>query len=108
MDWFGGGELPVRLSIFCMILSAREIASAMAASSAGDGFPSSCVHLRDTKMLAAIRMKKLNLPAAKSDGPVWGANGKDRDELRLFAKALSRMNGRDRKLLFALAQQMAK
>ena len=54
------------------------------------------------------RVKKLNLPAAKSDGPVWGTSGKDRDELRLFAKALSKMNERDRKLLFAMAQQMAK
>ena len=56
MDWFGGWELLARLSIFCIILSASVIASAMALSSAGEGFPSSCAHLRDTKMLAAIRI----------------------------------------------------
>lgn len=37
----------------------------------------------------------------------WGERGKERRELRLFAKALSRMNSRKQKLLFALAQRMA-
>jgi transcriptional regulator with XRE-family HTH domain len=37
----------------------------------------------------------------------WGENGKDRRELQLFAKALSRMDPRNQKLLFAMAQRMA-
>ena len=52
-------------------------------------------------------VKKPNLPATKSDGTLWGASRKERRELRLFAKALSRMNERNRKLLFAVAQGMA-
>ena len=53
-------------------------------------------------------IKKPNLPATNSDGSLWGASRNERRELRLFAKALSRMNKRNRKLLFATAQQMAK
>ncbi len=41
------------------------------------------------------------------DGGLWGSRGKQRRELRLFAKALSRMSDRKRKLLFTMAQQMA-
>ena len=52
-------------------------------------------------------IKKLNLPAVKSGGAAWGAGGKEHRELRLFAKALSRMNDRRRKILFAMAQKMA-
>jgi len=51
--------------------------------------------------------KKLDLPAVKNDGVLWGAKGKNHRELRLFAKALSRMNDEKRKLLFAMAQKMA-
>ena len=37
----------------------------------------------------------------------WGEKGKDRRELQLFARALSRMNPRSQKLLLAMAQRMA-
>jgi transcriptional regulator with XRE-family HTH domain len=51
--------------------------------------------------------KKLDLPATKKDEALWGAKGKAHRELRLFAKALSRMNDNKRKLLFFVAQKMA-
>lgn len=41
------------------------------------------------------------------DRTQWGERGKERRELQLFAKALSRMNPRKQKLLFAIAQRMA-
>jgi len=37
----------------------------------------------------------------------WGNRGKERGELRKLAKALSRMEDRDRKLLLSMAQGMA-
>ena len=52
-------------------------------------------------------IKNLNLPAVNNDGALWGAGGKQRRELRLFANALSQMNDKKRKLLFAIAQKMA-
>ena len=52
-------------------------------------------------------VKKPNLPAVKSAGFLWGVRSKERRELRLFTKALSRMNERNRRLLFAVAQDMA-
>ncbi|HTU33963.1 MAG TPA: helix-turn-helix transcriptional regulator [Candidatus Acidoferrum sp.] len=39
--------------------------------------------------------------------PDWGATGKERNELRAFAKVLSRLNDSQRKLLFATATKMA-
>jgi len=51
-------------------------------------------------------IKKLTLPAVKNDGALWGANGKNHRELRLFAEALSLMNDRKRKLLLNMAQTM--
>jgi transcriptional regulator with XRE-family HTH domain len=39
--------------------------------------------------------------------PVWGATESERGELRRFAKALSRMDDQQRKLLLAMAQRMA-
>jgi len=51
--------------------------------------------------------KQLDLPAVKHDEALWGAKGKDHRELRLFAKALSRMNDKKRKLLLSMAQKMA-
>jgi hypothetical protein len=51
--------------------------------------------------------KKLDLPTTKKDGALWGAKGKAHRELRLFAKALSRMNDKKRKLLLNMAQTMA-
>lgn len=48
-------------------------------------------------------------PPAKSKlpNPAWGAKGSEHDELRAFAKALSRLNDAQRKLLFATAERMA-
>ena len=51
--------------------------------------------------------KKPILQVFQGDGGLWGSRGKQRRELRLFAKALSRMSDRKRKLLFKMAQQMA-
>jgi len=51
-------------------------------------------------------VKAPSLPA-NGNGPQWGEKGKERRELQLFAKALSRMNPRKQKLLFAIAQRMA-
>lgn len=51
--------------------------------------------------------KKLKLPTE----PVvaeWGAERTERGELRLFAKALSRMDDRQRKLLLDMARGMAR
>ena len=52
-------------------------------------------------------IKKPNLPAGSNDGALWGADGKEHHELRLFANALSRMNCKKRKLLFFVARKMA-
>jgi transcriptional regulator with XRE-family HTH domain len=52
-------------------------------------------------------VKGLSLPAANGNGTQWGERGKERRELRLFAKALSKMKPRKQKLLFAMAQKMA-
>ncbi len=38
---------------------------------------------------------------------MWGAKGKERRELRSFAKALARMDDRQRRLLLVVAQRMA-
>lgn len=53
------------------------------------------------------RIEKPDFEAPTSSDVLWGARGKERSELRLFAKALSKMNEPKRKLLFAIAQQMA-
>jgi len=45
-------------------------------------------------------VKALSFPKNGDRAP-WGENGRDRRELQLFAKALSRMNPRSQKLLFA-------
>jgi transcriptional regulator with XRE-family HTH domain len=39
--------------------------------------------------------------------PTWGAEGNERRELSRFAKALSRMDDQQRKLLLAMATRMA-
>jgi len=49
--------------------------------------------------------KKLKLPT-RAVGE-WGAKGRERGELRLFAKALAGMNDRKRKLLLEMARGMA-
>ena len=52
-------------------------------------------------------VKGLRLTSKNGNGSAWGERGKERRELILFAKALSRMNPRKQKLLFAMAQRMA-
>jgi transcriptional regulator with XRE-family HTH domain len=43
----------------------------------------------------------------KATEPEWGANKKEIRELRLFAKAMSRMNDRERALLIHVASKLA-
>ena len=50
---------------------------------------------------------KSKLPPAERAKPIWGTSGKEWPELRRFAKALSRMDKRQRMLLFRVAQGMA-
>ena len=52
-------------------------------------------------------VKAPNLPAANGNGIHWGERGKERRQLQLFAKALSKMDQKKQKLLFAIAQKMA-
>jgi transcriptional regulator with XRE-family HTH domain len=40
-------------------------------------------------------------------GPTWGERGNEHRELRMFVKALSRMDARNRALLVGMAQHMA-
>jgi transcriptional regulator with XRE-family HTH domain len=49
----------------------------------------------------------LKVFVSKNRDPARGLNGRDRKVLRQFSKCFSRMSGRDRKLLFALATMMA-
>jgi transcriptional regulator with XRE-family HTH domain len=53
----------------------------------------------------ANRIEKLNLRSG--DGALWGDTGKERRELQLFARALSVMNPRNRKLLLAVARRLS-
>lgn len=52
-------------------------------------------------------VEKPEFKLAVNHDTLWGAHGKERDELRLFAKALSRLDDRKRKLLFVVASTMA-
>ena len=52
--------------------------------------------------------KKPKLPPAQRAEALWGARGNERNELRSFAKALSRMDGRKRLLLLGMAKLMAR
>lgn len=47
------------------------------------------------------------LPAQKSE-TMWGEKGKEHDELKRFAKLLSRLNERQRQVLLKMALWMAK
>ncbi len=47
------------------------------------------------------------LPPSEGGEAMWGAKGKEWRELRRFAKALSRMDDRQRRLLLVMAQRMA-
>ncbi|MGA8011409.1 MAG: helix-turn-helix transcriptional regulator [Candidatus Acidiferrales bacterium] len=51
--------------------------------------------------------KKPKLPSTQKAEPLWGTSGKEWSELRGFAKALSRMDAPQRRLLLAMAQRMA-
>ena len=51
--------------------------------------------------------KKPTLQVLQSDQGLWGSCGKQHRELRLFAKALSRMTDWERKVLMAIGQHMA-
>jgi len=48
---------------------------------------------------------KLKLP--RSDDSLWGTRGKERDEFQELAKAVSRMEEQDQKLLLSMAGKMA-
>ena len=52
-------------------------------------------------------VKGLALVPTNGNGDRWGEKGKERNELRLFAKALAKMTPRKQKLLLAMAQRMA-
>jgi transcriptional regulator with XRE-family HTH domain len=51
--------------------------------------------------------RKPKVPLTESAEPTWGAKENERRELSRFAKALSRMDDQQRKLLLAMATQMA-
>ena len=51
--------------------------------------------------------KKLKLPPTDAGERTWGAGGNELRELNRFAKALSRMDDGQRKLLLAIATRMA-
>lgn len=52
--------------------------------------------------------EKPKLPPGDGGDAMWGAKGKEWRELRSFAKALSRMDDRQRRLLLVVAQRMAR
>lgn len=51
--------------------------------------------------------EKPNLLVERNGNESWGASGKERSVLRAFAKALSRLNDQQRKLLLVMAAHMA-
>jgi len=53
-------------------------------------------------------VKRLDLPSGTANGDVWGSRGKERRQLRLFTRALSRMDPRKQKILFAVANRLAR
>jgi len=52
--------------------------------------------------------EKPKLSSANAAERTWGATGSERRELVRFAKALSRLDDRQRKLLFVIASRMAR
>jgi transcriptional regulator with XRE-family HTH domain len=54
----------------------------------------------------SVKVPKLRQP--KDDSSSWGTRGKERDAFQKLAKALARMDERDRKLLLNMAQGMAR
>jgi transcriptional regulator with XRE-family HTH domain len=55
-----------------------------------------------------VSVKVPKLPRLKDDSSSWGVRGKERSAFRALAKALSRMDERDRKLLLNLAYGLAR
>lgn len=52
--------------------------------------------------------KKPKLPPTKKAERMWGASGKEWPELRILAKALSRMDDRQRMVILGMAHGMAR
>lgn len=50
---------------------------------------------------------KPKLPKLSGNSSEWGAKGQERNELGAFAKAISRLDDSQRKLLFATTTKMA-
>jgi transcriptional regulator with XRE-family HTH domain len=55
-----------------------------------------------------VSVKVPKLPQLKDNSSLWGSRGKERGAFQKLAKALSRMDERDRKLLLSMAQGMAR
>ena len=55
-----------------------------------------------------VSVKVPKLPQLEEDSSLWGNRGKERDALQTLAKALSRMDEQDKKLLLSMAQGMAR
>ena len=55
-----------------------------------------------------VTVKAPKLLKLQSDTSLWGNRGKERSELQLLVRALSRMDEQDRKLLLSMAQGMAR
>jgi transcriptional regulator with XRE-family HTH domain len=55
-----------------------------------------------------VSVKVPKLPQLEEDSSLWGNRGKERGVFQALAKALSRMDERDRKLLLNMAQGMAR
>ena len=54
-----------------------------------------------------VAVKAPKLLQLEEDSSLWGNRGKERGVFQALAKALSRMDERDRKLLVSMAQRMA-
>jgi transcriptional regulator with XRE-family HTH domain len=55
-----------------------------------------------------VSVKVPKLLRLKDDSSLWGSRGKERDAFQKLAKALSRMDEQDRKLLLSMAEGMAR
>jgi len=55
-----------------------------------------------------LSVKVPKLPKSESDSSLWGSRGKERGAFRKLAKALSRMDEPDRKLLLNMAHGLAR
>ena len=55
-----------------------------------------------------VPAKMPKLPQLEDDSSLWGTLGKERSAFQKLAKALSRMDARDQKLLLSIAHDMAR